>query len=64
MNAPCFKCENRTISCHSTCEKYLEYQKERQAENEARLLSNKSNPEYIQWSYRKKRNTNTRRKGR
>ena len=23
--APCFKCEDRVIGCHSTCERYKEY---------------------------------------
>lgn len=23
--APCYKCEERHIGCHATCERYLEY---------------------------------------
>lgn len=26
--APCKNCEDRTIKCHSTCEKYLAYRKQ------------------------------------
>jgi hypothetical protein len=64
MKAPCFKCENRTVSCHSTCEKYLAYREERQEENRARLFNNKSNPEYIPWSYEKRNYASMRRRGR
>ena len=28
---PCYLCAERSISCHSTCERYLEYRKKRNA---------------------------------
>lgn len=30
MNAPCKDCTERAAGCHSTCEKYIAYDKERQ----------------------------------
>jgi hypothetical protein len=31
---PCFYCSNRSVTCHSDCERYLAYKKERDAVNE------------------------------
>lgn len=28
--APCYKCEDRAVTCHSTCEKYKAFQEENQ----------------------------------
>ena len=28
MQAPCYRCENRHLGCHSTCSEYGEFQKE------------------------------------
>ena len=28
MKAPCLNCEDRTITCHSECEKYKDYTKQ------------------------------------
>jgi hypothetical protein len=43
MTAPCLNCENRKVGCHSTCEEYIKFDKERKeirakmfAENELR----------------------------
>lgn len=30
MNAPCHKCEDRVFNCHSSCPRYLEWQKKNQ----------------------------------
>lgn len=30
MLAPCYKCEDRSVRCHSTCEKYKAFAKERE----------------------------------
>jgi hypothetical protein len=30
---PCFNCSSRSMTCHTTCEKYLLYSKEREAVN-------------------------------
>lgn len=32
---PCYKCEDREIGCHSTCEKYNEWKKEHEILYEA-----------------------------
>lgn len=40
LKQPCSpKCENRTATCHTECEKWLEYEKARNANYEARLAS-------------------------
>ena len=28
MQAPCYRCENRYLGCHSTCSQYKEFQTE------------------------------------
>lgn len=28
IKSPCYGCQNRTVTCHSDCEKYLEYRNE------------------------------------
>lgn len=38
MNAPCKGCQDRQVGCHSTCEKYLAYQAEREAIREKNRL--------------------------
>lgn len=48
MICPCKNCENRTITrqegqivtCHSTCDRYAEYAKEREAVRQARQDEN------------------------
>lgn len=41
INAPCYKCEDRTQDCHSICEKYISWKAERdkrkESEREAEL---------------------------
>ena len=36
-NAPCKDCPDRVVGCHSTCEKYIEYRKERDKFLEERM---------------------------
>lgn len=36
VKAPCKDCEDREPGCHSKCEKYIEYSKDREALREAR----------------------------
>lgn len=33
---PCYNCEERAAGCHSTCEKYISFKAEREAENAQR----------------------------
>lgn len=28
MNAPCFKCQNRSPTCHASCNDYISFKKE------------------------------------
>lgn len=34
MNDPCYKCEERTVICHSVCDKYKKFRAKKDAENE------------------------------
>ena len=38
--APCYKCKERVVGCHSKCEKYLEFSEVVRAERENRLAEN------------------------
>lgn len=33
VNAPCKDCPDRYLGCHSSCPKYIEFRKEKDAEN-------------------------------
>lgn len=33
-NAPCKDCPDRLVGCHSTCEKYITFAKEKRQQNE------------------------------
>lgn len=44
----CFECESRTTTCHSTCERYKEYQAERQAELDLKALQHDVDKYYIE----------------
>ena len=35
VQGPCYKCEERHDLCHSSCEKYIKWKKEHDAEREA-----------------------------
>lgn len=48
---PCYKCENRTPECHSTCKKYLAYNEKMRAAK--KIVDDKKNIErYIKWRSR------------
>lgn len=42
---PCYKCEERQIKCHSTCEKYKEWRK---AYDEQKAKIDKAREQYMQ----------------
>ena len=42
MKVPCYKCEDRELHCHSTCEKYLEYSKQKEEDREMRRKETES----------------------
>lgn len=33
MKAPCYKCEDRKLSCHTSCKKYIDWLQEKRKEN-------------------------------
>lgn len=39
MNAPCKDCEKRAVGCHSHCEEYKAYSKEREKMRDKNVLS-------------------------
>lgn len=41
MNAPCKDCQDRKHLCHSTCERYAEYAKDREKERNERARKQK-----------------------
>lgn len=44
---PCKGCEDRSMSCHSTCEKYLDFKKlNDEIRKNERILKKKNNPYY------------------
>ena len=40
MSSPCYNCPDRSLECHSTCEKYQAYHDGRVAEQKKKLDSN------------------------
>jgi uncharacterized metal-binding protein len=42
MNAPCYKCTNKTVGCHSGCNKYIEYRSYMDSINESRKSFSRS----------------------
>lgn len=34
MKVPCYKCKDRKVGCHSTCQRYIEFRKALDAANE------------------------------
>lgn len=49
IDSPCYKCESRTIGCHSNCEKYQEWRKFMDEANERR----KTQEQLERWRKRK-----------
>lgn len=48
MTAPCYKCEDRTPTCHCTCEKYLAFRRQKDIEIAMRQEKN------LMWKPKKK----------
>ena len=46
--APCKDCPDRKVGCHSTCEKYLEFRKERDELNET--IQKQRDKEYAEFT--------------
>ena len=47
-NIPCYKCDNRTETCHSTCQLYIEWSNKKAEEREARRNSSEYQIEQYQ----------------
>lgn len=54
VKSGCYGCTDRTIGCHSSCEKYLKYREEIQKYNEAKRLIDST---YTIHKYKGKRKT-------
>lgn len=52
--SPCKDCEDRVLYCHSTCEKYAEFKKERKAICEA-MKKSEHDKYFIQVIFKNKR---------
>lgn len=46
MKAPCINCEERTAECHSTCEKYKQFEVENRRIRENKLQESINNGYY------------------
>lgn len=59
MTSPCYQCNKRSVQCHSRCEKYLAYSKERER---LRLLHHKYVETFV-YSTKKEGNIRAKLKG-
>ena len=55
VKSPCYWCEERTIYCHTNCEKYIEFQKINQMLRDSRNRETQKNFDKFYYLYRKKR---------
>ena len=46
---PCYKCEDRIVGCHSTCERYIAYRKETDEQN--KLIQKNRNLDSLRITY-------------
>ena len=53
--APCKNCLDRELGCHSTCEKYIQFQVDNRAETEARRSILYENNQHISFLAEQKR---------
>ncbi len=49
---PCFNCSNRSMTCHSTCEQYLLYKREREEFNATVSKKRNIEKEYREFAIR------------
>ena len=47
MKTPCFNCKDRSLNCHSTCEKYTEYRRAIKEINVAIRMESKLNDNVV-----------------
>jgi hypothetical protein len=49
VQAPCLNCIDRTLGCHSTCERYKVFQENKSAENQAKRDFLKVHNEHVSY---------------
>lgn len=49
MKAPCYKCEDRTVTCHTTCEKYIAFKNFRN--EQSRMVNKKRQDDLLIYEY-------------
>ena len=60
ISAPCLNCEDRHQTCHSSCNKYLEFKKQKEIEREHLNKIRQTETdwyEYKQYKYKKIKNS-------
>lgn len=55
MKSPCKDCEERTASCHCTCDDYRKYQDEMQKQRDQRRMACISRPIAPKWKKKSNR---------
>ena len=55
MKTPCMNCEKRCLGCHSVCEDYQAYRKERDRINDLKIAEKKKYYAYVEELERKKK---------
>lgn len=66
MLAPCYKCEDRSVRCHSTCEKYKAFAQEREKIREQKAKEREMDSFYgdvIRFDKREQRKHNMKKRG-
>lgn len=53
MNSPCYKCDDRELPCHDTCDKYVKYRAVMDDERKARIIFNETKNVIIEGCIRK-----------
>lgn len=66
MKVPCYKCEDRSIRCHSTCEKYKAFAENREKIREQKAKEREMDSFYgeiVRFDKRRKSKDNMRKRG-
>ena len=49
LNAPCYKCSDRSLGCQSSCEKYKDYKNKISELNDAKMKARGYDSEYLDY---------------
>ena len=55
IRPPCLNCQNRKQMCHSNCDKYLQFKKEKQIENEKIIKIKNENSDWCAYNKTKRK---------